>query len=924
MNNSSTAHTTLIPSTQPILSFDAISTVRNTNRAESPRRVTMPHSEGFKGISREWMCEVEKNLHAIEIIGKKLIADRETCSNPGTELILISQEAKLIRHLSRVYVFNAVNKGTHFVSLCDWFRYVNLQTNEIHSILQHVHTLPDLVALNDKQILDLCDALSFTIESRRRIRKSCYSLKRYILRWQADGIEPTRVFMDKDLAWISFCRIIPGTVDRRTTSESAADSGASDSGSGVGSNVSQSSLPTFTPPPSPGILLTTPSQVVSNISSTNGRLTSHTPPTALCLDGSASSALCGVDASSSSLSSLPIVDSLTRSRSHESSLQHGLSTGALTVHSNNNPMMTTSRSINDCLSVANNSSTLSPPSPASARTTRFTGSPKSPKTGRAMHSIPHQWHRRKVFRITAENCHFCQRQLNFFSEYEKCKSCKWKVHPQCKANIGDSCGLTPAHLKEVLKEMFLKDSSQDGWTPSIQASTSQQTFVFDSVDSSSSTNSSAPSTPAFPAIHSTTISNATSPFLMPTATTGTFRNNFDFPEAVPEVPDIIVDTGQSDAQQRLISSQGSDCTVQSGCTGGPGSSDGTLVIDSVGSAQTNPNDMQDEFGNDQLPVTSSCTLNRDRWSNGTIRMPNSWNDVTIPFNQIEFKKQSLIGRGRFAEVHKANWYGDVAVKLLNMDHVDEERQLEAFKAEVASFKNTRHDNIVLFMGYCMDQHKLGIVMYYCKGKPLHQLLHDTPEKFDFSQVVHLATQTCQGMSYLHTKKIIHKDLRTKNIFIENRNRVVITDFGLFSMKRLAQPYRDNTLIVPNHWLSYLSPELIRQLSSELTQLPFSEASDSYAFGTIWFELMTYGFPFEHVHPDVVIWQVGCGMKGPLNNVNNIRDVKLFQEILVQCWAYTPEDRPSFREVLDMLERLPKKRLNRSPSFPISRSYESMF
>ncbi|VDK30120.1 unnamed protein product, partial [Anisakis simplex] len=90
-------------------------------------------------------------------------------------------------------------------------------------------------------------------------------------------------------------------------------------------------------------------------------------------------------------------------------------------------------------------------------------------------------------------------------------------------------------------------------------------------------------------------------------------------------------------------------------------------------------DIEDEFGNDQLPVTSSCTLNRDRWSNGTIRMPNSWNDVTIPFNQIEFKKQSLIGRGRFAEVHKANWFGDVAVKLLNMDHVDEERQLEAFK-----------------------------------------------------------------------------------------------------------------------------------------------------------------------------------------------------------------------------------------------------
>lgn len=53
-------------------------------------------------------------------------------------------------------------------------------------------------------------------------------------------------------------------------------------------------------------------------------------------------------------------------------------------------------------------------------------------------------------------------------------------------------------------------------------------------------------------------------------------------------------------------------------------------------------------------------------------------------------------------------------------------------------------------------------------------------------------------------------------------------------------------------------------------------------------------------------------------------LKVFQEIVVQCWAYTAGDRPSFRDLLDMLERLPKKRLNRSPSFPISRSYESMF
>uniref|UniRef100_A0A1I7XT57 Protein kinase domain-containing protein n=1 Tax=Heterorhabditis bacteriophora TaxID=37862 RepID=A0A1I7XT57_HETBA len=124
-----------------------------------------------------------------------------------------------------------------------------------------------------------------------------------------------------------------------------------------------------------------------------------------------------------------------------------------------------------------------------------------------------------------------------------------------------------------------------------------------------------------------------------------------------------------------------------------------------------------------------------------------------------------------------------------MDHIDEYRRLEEFKSEVAAHKNTRHDNIVLFLGYCLEQDKLGIVMSLCKGRPLYQVLHESNEKLDLSTSLLLATQICQGVSYLHTKKILHKDLRSKNIFIESKNKVVITDFGLFSMKRLRNPHR---------------------------------------------------------------------------------------------------------------------------------------
>ena len=102
------------------------------------------------------------------------------------------------------------------------------------------------------------------------------------------------------------------------------------------------------------------------------------------------------------------------------------------------------------------------------------------------------------------------------------------------------------------------------------------------------------------------------------------------------------------------------------------------------------------------------------------------------------------------------------------------------------------------------------------------------------------------MSYLHTKGILHKDLRSKNVFIEKQKKVVITDFSLFNVRRLAKPerfflacikknYQNNflrkyTLVISEHWLSYLSPELIRSLRPDLQPLLLTEKSDVYAFG----------------------------------------------------------------------------------------------
>ena len=133
--------------------------------------------------------------------------------------------------------------------------------------------------------------------------------------------------------------------------------------------------------------------------------------------------------------------------------------------------------------------------------------------------------------------------------------------------------------------------------------------------------------------------------------------------------------------------------------------------------------------------------------------------------------------------------------------------------------------------------------------------------------------------------------------------------------------------IPNDWLCYLAPELIRNLKPYRPtneDLPFSKASDSYAFGTIWYELLCGELPFKKQPPESVIWQVGRGMKPALANLQASRDVKA---ILMLCWSFQADDRPDFAQMFHLLEKLPKKRLARSPSHPVqlhSKSAESVF
>lgn len=363
---------------------------------------------------------------------------------------------------------------------------------------------------------------------------------------------------------------------------------------------------------------------------------------------------------------------------------------------------------------------------------------------------------------------------------------------------------------------------------------------------------------------------------------------------------------------RKLSNVGVDKRIPftSECTDTHKSNDSDKTVSLSGSASTD---------SDRTPVRLDSTEDGDsgQWRQNSISLK-EWD---IPYGDLHL--QERIGQGRFGTVHRALWHGDVAVKLLNEDYLKDEQMLEVFRNEVANFKKTRHENLVLFMGACMNPPYLAIVTSLCKGNTLYTYIHQRREKFAMNRTLLIAQQIAQGMGYLHARDITHKDLRTKNIFIEN-GKVIITDFGLFSSTKLL--YCDMGLGVPQNWLCYLAPELMRGLQPRKPRaecLEFTSHSDVYSFGTVWYELICGEFTFKDQPAESIIWQVGRGMKQSLANLHSGRDVK---DLLMLCWTYEKEHRPDFARLLSLLEHLPKKRLARSPSHPVnlSRSAESVF
>lgn len=550
----------------------------------------------------------------------------------------------------------------------------------------------------------------------------------------------------------------------------------------------------------------------------------------------------------------------------------------------------------------------------------------------------------------SQTCQVCQKNMMFGV---KCKHCRLKCHNKCTKEA-PSCRISFLPIAKIRRTESVpsdinnpvdrqSETPQFGTLPKA-ITKKEHPPVMNQLDSSSNPSSTTSSTPSSPApFQQSNPPSATPPpnpspkghrdnrFHFPAACYFQHRQQFIFPDvSSPSLlhTDILQDTVNEQSTEDLHSDLVED-------------EDEEEAEEEIDAEDDDPDEEEEHLDEDEeegegeeeedaeemrMSVDSDGECDGDELEDLPNSQGNQWKgpisrkdshtsvylqEWDIPFEQLDLGE--LIGKGRWGRVHKGRWHGEVAIRLLEIDGNNQDH-LKLFKKEVMNYRQTRHENVVLFMGACMAPPHLAIITSFCKGRTLYSVVRDTKNTLDINKTRQIAQEIVKGMGYLHAKGIVHKDLKSKNVF-HDTNKVVITDFGLFGISGVVQEgRRENELKLPHGWICYLAPEIVRRMSpgNNEDRLPFSCAADVYAFGTIWYELQARDWPITNQPVEATIWQVGSG-EGIKKVLAEISLGKEVTEILSACWSYDLRERPTFTQLADMLEKLPK--LNRRLSHP---------
>ncbi|XP_050886581.1 serine/threonine-protein kinase STY17 isoform X4 [Lathyrus oleraceus] len=283
-----------------------------------------------------------------------------------------------------------------------------------------------------------------------------------------------------------------------------------------------------------------------------------------------------------------------------------------------------------------------------------------------------------------------------------------------------------------------------------------------------------------------------------------------------------------------------------------------------------------------------CSLPKEKLEKiGMNCKPISRNYVwEIDASYLRYEKK--MASGSVSDLYKGTYINqDVAIKVFKNGSLNGNTQRE-FSQEIFILSKVQHKNVIKFIGACTKPN-FHLVTEYMSGGNMYDFLHIQKSVLTLPSLLKVAIDVSQGVKYLHQNNIIHRDLKTANLLMDEKGQVVkVADFGVARLQD-----QSGIMTAETGTYRWMAPEVIQHK-------PYNHKADVFSFGIILWELLTRKLPYEDLSP--LQAAVGVVHKDLRPEIPRDAHPKLV-ELLHWCWHKDPSLRPEFSEVLKFLQHM---------------------
>ncbi|XP_053623345.1 serine/threonine-protein kinase 10 isoform X2 [Plodia interpunctella] len=248
-----------------------------------------------------------------------------------------------------------------------------------------------------------------------------------------------------------------------------------------------------------------------------------------------------------------------------------------------------------------------------------------------------------------------------------------------------------------------------------------------------------------------------------------------------------------------------------------------------------------------------------------------------------------LGDGAFGKVYKAQHKTTGQLAAAKMCVLDNEDDLADFTVEIDILSECRHPNVVeLHEAYFIDN-KLWMLLEYCDGGALDSVMAELEKGLNEQQIAYVCREMCRGLEFLHSQKVIHRDLKAGNVLATMSGGVKLADFGV-SAKNKSTLQKHDTFIGTPYWMA---PEVV--LCETFRDNPYDFKVDIWSLGITLIEFAQVEPPNHEMTPMRVLLKI---QKSPPPTLEHPAAWSpAFNDIIACALVKDPEKRPTASQLL---------------------------